>query len=30
MDLRDLVGNFANLARQKTKANRAGFSAHNP
>lgn len=30
MDLCDLVGNFANLAFEKTKANRADFSAHNP
>jgi hypothetical protein len=29
MDLRDLVGNFANLALKKTKANRAVFLAHN-
>jgi hypothetical protein len=30
MDLRNLVGNFANLALKKTKANRADFSAHSP
>jgi hypothetical protein len=29
MDLRDLVGNLANLAFEKPKAKRTGFSAHN-